>query len=247
MAGSRGNVWIWSSSSPRPLPEDRASPRLFGRRRGKPLRRTGRGLIDSLLPRLAIALPAPGEVLSVATLFPVPTRALWLEVGFGGGEHLAWQAGHNPDVGLIGCEVFLNGIASLLGHIQRDGLDNIRIFAEDARQLFPALPEASVERVFVLFPDPWPKKRHAARRFIAAANLDQVARLMVDGGELRIATDDPTYKAWVIEQMRVRGDFEDVTGDPAAKGQDWPATRYESKACEQGRQPVFYRYLRRRG
>ena len=246
MADSPGSVSIWSRSSPPPLPEEQA-PRFFGRRRGKPLRRTGRGLVEGLLPRLAIALPPPGETLAVATLFPGPTRALWLEVGFGGGEHLAWQAAHHPDVGLIGCEVFLNGIASLLGHIQRDCLDNIRIFPEDARSLFGVLPDDCFERVFVLFPDPWPKKRHAERRFVSQPNLDRLARLLVDGGELRIATDDPVYMAWVATQMAVRTDFQDVTGEPTDKGEDWPATRYENKAREQGRQPVFYRYLRRRG
>lgn len=198
-----------------------------------------------MLPRLSIVLPGAGQSIDPAALFAVPVRAVWLEVGFGGGEHLAWQAAHHPDTGLIGCEVFLNGIASLLGHIQRDGLENVRIFPEDARLLFPFLPDGCLERVFVLFPDPWPKKRHAERRFIGPANLGQLARLLIPGGELRVATDDPVYKAWVAEQMGHCEAFADATGDPAAKGEDWPTTRYEAKARQEGREPIFLRYLRR--
>ena len=168
-----------------------------------------------------------------------------MEVGFGGGEHLAWQAKAHPDVGLLGSEVFLNGIACLLGHIERDGLANIRIFADDVRRLFPALPEAGLGRVFVLFPDPWPKKRHVERRFIGADNLDQLSRVMSDGAELRIATDDASYQEWAKSQMVARSDFLDVTVDPLTKGDDWPATRYETKAREQGRQPIFLCYRRR--
>jgi tRNA (guanine-N7-)-methyltransferase len=201
--------------------------------------------MDALLPRLVIDEPVAGQKIDPATLFPQPPRAVWLEVGFGGGEHLAWQAQQNPEIGLIGGEVFLNGVASLLVHLDRDGSTNVRIFAEDIRRLLPALPDACLERVFVLFPDPWPKKRHAERRFIGQPNLDALARLLVDGGELRIATDDATYKDWAREQMALRADFTDATQDPARKPEDWPATRYETKALEQGRAPIFLRYLRR--
>lgn len=225
------------------IPQD--SPRFFGRRKGKPLRQIGRTLVETLLPSLDIPQPGEGAVLDPRSLFIKPVRAVWLEVGFGGGEHLAWQAQQNPDVGLIGGEVFLNGIASLLGHLHRDGSDNVRIFAEDVRRLFPHLPDASLDRVFVLFPDPWPKKRHADRRFVGQPNLDILSRLMVDGAELRIATDDAVYKEWAQEQMALRQDFVNVTQDPAVKVEDWPATRYEMKAREQGRAPIFLRYLRR--
>lgn len=219
-------------------------PRFFGRRRGKALRVTGRTLVETRLPDLAIPEPAPGQSLDPWSLFSHQPKDLWLEVGFGGGEHLAWQAGHHPDVGIIGGEVFLNGIASLLGHLERDGLTNVRIFAEDVRRLFPALPDACLARVFVLFPDPWPKKRHAERRFVGGANLDHLSRLMVDGAELRIATDDETYKAWAQQQMAARPDFVLATDDPAVKAVDWPATRYESKALEQGRAPIYLSYRR---
>ncbi len=227
-------------------PHDATTPRFFGRRKGKPLRQAGRGLMDSLLPRLAIAEPAPGQCLDTAALFPAPCRALWLEVGFGGGEHLAWQAAHHPDVGIIGGEVFRNGIASLLGHLDRGGTTgNVRIFPEDVRRLFPALPDACFERVFVLFPDPWPKTRHAERRFIGGANLDQLARLLTDGGELRIGTDDAVYKAWAVEQMAARAEFEEISTDRSVKPADWPQSRYEAKAIAQGRTPIYLRYRRK--
>ncbi|MBF0562853.1 MAG: tRNA (guanosine(46)-N7)-methyltransferase TrmB, partial [Alphaproteobacteria bacterium] len=166
-----------SASDSGHLPEVSAAvpPRSFGRRKGKKLRPGRSALLETLLPRLAIPRPAAGVGLDPWALFPEPLRAIWLEVGFGGGEHLAAQAGAHPDVGLIGCEVFVNGIASLLRHLDVDGLENVRVFPDDARLLLPALPERSLERIFVLFPDPWPKKRHAHRRFIGPATLDLLA------------------------------------------------------------------------
>lgn len=221
-------------------------PRFFGRRSGKPLRRTALGLIESLLPRLAIAIPTPGQRLDPVALFPEPVRAVWLEVGFGGGEHLAELAALHPDIGMIGSEVFRNGIASLLGHVERRDLANVRLFPEDVRLLLPALPEASLERAFVLFPDPWPKARHAERRFVNPDNLDQLARLLSDGGELRVASDDPIYVAWAAERLEEHPAFVklQVTTERAALPADWPATRYEIK-CLAGRQPTFFRYTRR--
>jgi tRNA (guanine-N7-)-methyltransferase len=207
------------------------------------LRCGARRLVATVLP--ALAIPEPQRPIDPWRLFPSPVRAVWLEVGFGGGEHLAWQAERHPEIGLIGSEVFLNGVASLLAHLSRQVANNVRIFVEDVRRLFPALPDACLSRVFVLFPDPWPKRRHAERRFINPANLDQLARLMADHAELRIATDDPTYRAWVVRQMTGRLDFADATVDPTVKPEDWPATRYEAKARQQGRQPVFFRYVRR--
>ena len=201
--------------------------------------------METLLPSLAIPQPSAGTILDPVALFPRPVAAVWLEIGFGGGEHLAWQAHRNPDVGIIGGEVFLNGVASLLGHLERNGSDNVRIFAEDIRRFFPALPDACLSRMFVLFPDPWPKKRHADRRFIGPDNLPQLSRLLTDGGELRIATDDAIYKDWARAQMAVHPDFADVTVDPAVKVEDWPPTRYEEKARAQGREPIFLRYLRK--
>lgn len=221
-------------------------PRFFGRRRGKALRRTALGLIECLLPRLAIGVPGPGVSLDPQELFPHPVEELWLEVGFGGGEHIADQAAAHPRVGMIGCEVFRNGVASLLGHIQAGALDNVRIFGEDARLLFPALPEGCLGRAFVLFPDPWPKKRHAERRFVCADNLDALARLLKDGGELRVASDDPTYVDWAARQLDDHPLFDKVlaTADRAALPADWPPTRYEQK-CLAGRPPTFFLYRRK--
>lgn len=229
------------------MPERRLDdgPRFFGRRRGKALRARARELLDTLLPRLSLAVPPPGGPVDPASWFETRPRAFWLEVGFGGGEHLAWQAAHNPDVGLIGGEVFLNGIASLLGQIEDAGLDNVRIFPEDVRLLLPALPEACFERAFVLFPDPWPKKRHADRRFIGGDNLDQLARLLADDGRLRIATDDAVYKDWAREQMGKHKQFSLVSEDgPDSRPADWPATRYEAKAIKAGRACLFLEYRR---
>lgn len=231
-----------------PLPESESGrsggPRFFGRRRGRPIRRTGVTLLESLLPRLAIAAPPEGTVLDPFLLFPDPVREVWLEIGFGGGEHLARQATDHPDIGFIGSEVFLNGVASLLGHVHREGIENLRVFPEDVRRLFPALPDGCLGRVFLLFPDPWPKKRHAERRFVGPENLDMLARLMMDGAELRIATDDETYKAWAIAQMAVRTEFRDLGGDHAQRPADWPPTRYEEKARREGRKPEFFIYQR---
>jgi tRNA (guanine-N7-)-methyltransferase len=226
------------------IPEDR---RFYGRRKGRPLRKGQQQLIDTLLPRLAIALPNSGK-LDPKALFPGSPTRVWLEIGFGGGEHLAEQARANRDIGLIGCEVFLNGIATLLAQVSAGGLENVRIYPEDARDLLDVLPDASLDRVSLLFPDPWPKRRHADRRFIQPANLDLLARLMKPGAELRVASDDPTYIGWALAHL-VRHPALSWTargpGDWRARTSDWPGTRYESKALREGRQPVFLRFTRR--
>ncbi len=221
--------------------------KVHGRRRGRRLRPGRAALLDGLLPKLRIALPPDGGKIDPARLFDPPKPRLWLEIGFGAGEHLAWQASHNPDVGLIGSEVFINGVASLLRHIQGDGLDTVRIHDDDARALIAALPDASIERVFLLFPDPWPKARHAPRRFVGPRNLAELARVMIDGGELRIASDDPTYQRWALRQMQLCADFAwQVTGpaDWRERTADWPPTRYEQKAARQGRRSIYLRYRR---
>lgn len=221
-------------------------PRFFGRRRGKGLRRGALGLIDDMLPGLEVILPESGDLLNPALMFPGAMRSLWLEVGFGGGEHLADQAEAHPEVGVIGCEVFRNGVASLLGHVAGRGLGNVRIFPEDVRLLLPALPDASLGRVFVLFPDPWPKTRHTERRFINRDTLDVLARLLEDKGELRVASDDPVYVAWAARLLDEHPAFEKMlaTADRSQVPEDWPATRYERK-CITGRAPVFFLYRRR--
>jgi tRNA (guanine-N7-)-methyltransferase len=189
-----------------------------------------------LLPRLAFD-PADG-----------PAGPLWLEIGFGSGEHLAAQAAAHPEVLLVGCEVYRNGIAALLGQIESRRLGNVRIWAGDARDLIDRLPARSVGRVFLLFPDPWPKARHAERRFVGPENLASLAGIMAPGAELRVATDDPTYLEWTLEHLPVHPAFRLLTTTPEDRRNrpaDWPPTRYEQKAIAAGREPAYLRFERR--
>jgi tRNA (guanine-N7-)-methyltransferase len=221
---------------------------LYGRRRGRRLRPGQRTLKETLLAQMAVALPPAGGRLDPARLFDPPAEDVWLEVGFGGGEHLAAQAAANPGIGLIGCEVFENGVVKLLGEVDRQGLGNIRLFVDDARLLIRALPEGCLGRVFVLFPDPWPKLRHHKRRFVSAEMLTELARVMRNGAELRLATDDMDYLRWMLERAPVHPDFEWLArrpGDWRERPADWPQTRYEQKALAAGRVPHFLRLRRR--
>ena len=227
--------------------KQRQAFQFYGRRKGRPLRKGRQSLFDDLLPRITVPLTL-GTTLDPATLFAPPKRAHWLEIGFGGGEHLAHQAANHPEIGFIGCEVFESGIASGLSHIAERNLENVRIHPEDARTLLAALKPQSLDRVFLLFPDPWPKHRHAQRRFVNRSNLDRLAELIRGGGELRIASDDPTYVEWTLRHVPVHPAFRWLAESPA----DWqqrPAdaieTRYEKKAREAGRVPHFFRFLRR--
>lgn len=251
MAGSRGNGSTSSTSCAAPSDGVKGPPseqrvRLYGRRRGRPLRLGRRRTADALLPRLAIDLPEHGR-LDPFGLFPKAPAAIWLEIGFGGGEHLAEQAGRCPEIGFIGCEVFDNGIARLVGEIARRDLRNVRIFTDDARLLLEALPHGSLGRVFILFPDPWPKARHHKRRLVAGPMLDRLAAIMADGAELRLATDDPGYLAWVLECTTDHPDFLWLAQRPAdwrERPPDWPPTRYEEKAVAAHRAPAFLRFVR---
>ncbi len=219
---------------------------FHGRRRGRKLRPGRRRLLEEVLPRFAVD-PATGP-LDPAALFGRPVKEVWLEVGFGAGEHLAAQAAAHPEVGLIGCEPFLNGVARLLARIEEQRLSNIRILADAARPLIDALPDASVDRMFVLFPDPWPKKRHHARRFIAPDNLGAIARILRDGAELRMASDDMGYVRWMLFHTLGHGAFEWLARGPEdwrMRPADWPETRYEAKARAAGAACVFLRFRRR--
>ena len=223
---------------------------LHGRRRGKKLRAGQQSLLDTLLPRLALALPADAARIDLAQAFggSLPTDGIWLEVGFGAGEHLVWQAEQHPGVGLIGCEPYMNGVAKCLAHIERAGVTNIRLFTDDARLVMAALPTRSLSRAFVLFPDPWPKTRHHKRRFVQRDTLDRLAELMIPGAELRLATDDPSYLPWMVEHVCTHPAFEWLAERPAdwrERPADWPVTRYEKKMLA-GR-PIFLRLHRRAG
>ena len=220
---------------------------LHGRRRGKKLRAGQQSLLDTLLPRLMLAVPpAPGRI-DLADAFGgrLPPDGVWLEVGFGAGEHLVWQAEQHPGVGLIGCEPYLNGVAKCLAHVERAGVGNIRLFTDDARLVMAALPERSLARAFVLFPDPWPKTRHHKRRFVQRETLSRLAELMVPGAELRLATDDPSYLPWMLEHAIPHPAFEWLAERPAdwrLRPADWPPTRYERKQL--AGTPAFLRFRR---
>jgi tRNA (guanine-N7-)-methyltransferase len=222
---------------------------LHGRRRGKKLRAGQGALLATLLPRLAVKLPDAPAKLDLAQLFggTLPPDGVWLEVGFGSGEHLVWQAEQHPRIGLIGCEPFINGVAKCLAHIERTGVGNVRLFIDDARFVIAALPERSLSRVFVLFPDPWPKTRHHKRRFVQRATLDLLAPVMRPGAELRLATDDPSYLPWMVEHACLHPAFEWLAERPSdwrQRPEDWPPTRYEQKMLA-GHKPVFLRLRRR--
>jgi len=185
-----------------------------------------------------------------AAFTPRPAE-LWLEVGFGGGEHALAQAAANPQAGLIACEVFENGICSLLSRLVPEGGEataplpgNLRLWDDDARVLLRALPDACLDLLFLLFPDPWPKARHAKRRFVHPEMLKLVARVLKPGGHWRIASDDPTYQAWTAEVLAAQSLF-DVAAPATTRPEGWPPTRYEAKALAAGRPPLYWSAYRR--
>ena len=167
---------------------------------------------------------------------------VWLEVGFGGGEHLIHQAEQNPDVGIIGCEPYINGVATLLGKIRKSGATNLSVHPGDARDMMDVLPAASIEKAFLLYPDPWPKSRHHRRRFVTPEHLDPLARCLKAGAIFRVATDIEDYVRQTLEQMIVRDDFEwlaEGVEDWRVAWPDWYSTRYEQKALREGRTPHY--------
>ncbi|HRX38984.1 MAG: tRNA (guanosine(46)-N7)-methyltransferase TrmB [Caulobacterales bacterium] len=220
--------------------------RLYGRRQDKPLKPRQERLMESLLPRIAVPDPSAGKLDPLA-LIP-DTDETWLEVGFGGGEHLAWQAAQNPRVGVIGAEPFINGVAKLLVHVDEQGLENVRIHFGDARPLMEALPDASLSRIFVLHPDPWPKKRHYKRRMISPWFFEESARLLKSGGELRVASDIEDYVRWTLMHAQNAKDFEWTAmraDDWRVRPDDWPQTRYEAKSLREGRTPAYLVFRRK--
>ncbi|USG61215.1 tRNA (guanine(46)-N(7))-methyltransferase TrmB [Sneathiella marina] len=218
---------------------------LYGRRRGKPLRKGQQALIEHELPGLLV--PMREEALDLAALFGSGFDKYWLEVGFGSGEHLAWQAHENPDTGILGCEPFINGVATLLGKLKSDQSTNVRIHPDAAEPLIGKLPENTIDRCFVLFADPWPKSNHNKRRFVSTTNIAALARVMKSGAELRIATDHVDYGAWILWHMLQSTRFDwiaETPGDWRVRSADWPPTRYEQKAIQKGLKPVYYRFRR---
>jgi tRNA (guanine-N7-)-methyltransferase len=216
--------------------------RTYGRVKGRPLKAGKAALLETLAPKLAI----PAGAFDPRALMPRPVE-VWLEIGFGGGEHLAGQAERRPDVLILGVEPFLNGVASLLRHVEQSGLANVRMLQGDARELVERLPGASLERVFILFPDPWPKTRHHKRRLMQDAFIAALARAVRPGGRLRFATDWRDYASWTLARLLAGPDWSWM----AERADDWrkPAadhltTRYERKALGDTA-PIFLDFIRR--
>ena len=221
---------------------DRAGA-FFGRRKGKRLRASHDRLVQTFYPPSGCALgAAPAAIF--AGRDGVET---WLEIGFGGGEHLAAQAQAHPQINFIGCEPFVNGMAKLLASIEHDKLDNIRIWDEDVTDLLPTLPDACLDRVYILYPDPWPKRRQRKRRLVSDDMLKELARVMRPGAELRFASDIDNYIGWVLARVLRSAEFRWIATGPddwRKPYEGWPGTRYEAKASREGRVPSYLRVVR---
>jgi tRNA (guanine-N7-)-methyltransferase len=220
---------------------ERNRRKLYGRRKGPKLSARQAGLRQTLLGELAYD-PARDPL----SQFPNSVKELWLEIGFGAGEHLVWQARENPAVGLIGAEPYEMGVAKILAKLDESPVNNVRLYEGDGREIIEKLPNASLGRFFLLFPDPWPKTRHHKRRFLQMEMLDQLARVLKPGAELRFATDDKSYLPYALERLMAHPEFVWLAqgpGDWKTRPPDWPPTRYETKAIKGP--PVFLRFARR--
>ena len=222
--------------------------RSFGRRRARTLNARQSGLVEGLLPPLRLDLNTPTVPADrLAERLMPGARAVWLEIGFGGGEHLIAQSEVHADVAFIGCEPFIDGVVKVLSAIEERKLGNIRLHDDDARDVLRWLPEASIDRAFVLFPDPWPKAKHRKRRLVSAATLALLARVMKPGAELRVATDIGDYARTILQAMAQQSAFRWTAMCPAdwrIQGDDWPVTRYQQKANREGRCSYFLRFER---
>ena len=222
---------------------------FYGRRKGKHLRDSQEAYLREDLGDLS-----PGPVsweenperrpLDLDALFG--GREVWLEIGFGGGEHMVHQAKANPQAGLIGAEPYINGVAMLLGKIREADVSNLRVHPGDVRDLFDVLPDGSISRAFLLYPDPWPKKKHHRRRFVTPEHLEPLARVMKPGAEFRVATDIPDYVRQTLEQVPRHGFtwLAETRSDWREPWEDWLSTRYEQKALREGRVPHYLTFRR---
>ena len=221
--------------------------RFFGRRKGRPLSSAMQRRLDEMLPKLVLP-SGPHTTDSLAVCFgALPNTPLSLEIGFGGGEHLSALARASPDMSFIGAEPFVNGIVSLLRHIDDENLQNIRIWPDDVRLILGNLPEASLSSVYVMFPDPWPKARHASRRIFNPTMLDRLAFCLKQGGRLFFASDHPAAKSWLLAEALRHSAFswtahsaKDWREHPA----DWPQTRYMAKGLREGRASSWFDFKR---
>lgn len=224
----------------------RSTEAFFGRRKGKPLREHQADSLRTVLPELRVdmSVPAPADL---ATLFPVPVDRLRLEIGFGGGEHLVHRAVENPSTGFIGVEPFVNSMAKLLGRAQELELKNVRVHDDDATELLDWLPDACLDQIDLLYPDPWPKKKHWKRRFVSKVNLDRFHRVLKPGGLFCFASDIDTYVNWTLLHCRDHGGFEwtaENAADWLTPYAGWPGTRYEAKARREGRSSAYLTFRR---
>jgi tRNA (guanine-N7-)-methyltransferase len=222
-------------------PPQRNRRKLYGRRKGPKLSARQKSLRATLLEELAYH-PEKAPL----SQFPNSVREIWLEIGFGAGEHLVWQAEQHPEVGIIGAEPYQMGVAKLLTKLDDNPLNTVRIYEGDGRDIIEALPEDSLGRFFLLFPDPWPKTRHHKRRFLQMEALDQLARVLKAGAELRFATDDKSYLAFGLERLMAHPAYDWLAEgalDWRLRPSDWPPTRYETKAIKGP--ATFLRFVRR--
>ncbi|MEO1797641.1 MAG: tRNA (guanine(46)-N(7))-methyltransferase TrmB [Pseudomonadota bacterium] len=221
---------------------------FYGRTKGKTLKPAQERDLAELLPQLTLKGVSWEENpdRTPLDLSKLGSEPLWLEVGFGGGEHIVAQAEANPGVTFIGCEPFINGVAMLLGKIRRAGLTNIWIHPGDARDLFDVLPPASIAKAFLLYPDPWPKARHHRRRFVTPEHLDPLAHALMPGAEFRVATDIPDYVRQTLEEVPKAGFTWQANraADWRTPWADWHRTRYEAKALREGRMPHYLTFQR---
>jgi tRNA (guanine-N7-)-methyltransferase len=229
-------------------PETPERARFFGRSKGKTLRKAQSIIWADGLSRLKIALNA--QPLDPAALFPQSPKAIRLEIGFGGGEHLIHRATENPDSGFIGIEPFVNGMAKLLMEVDKHQIGNIRVFDQDATRLLRKVPPASIAEIDLLYADPWPKRRQRKRRFISEESLGLMARALVPGGIFRFASDIDDYVGWTLARIIPMAQFEwQATGAPdwSIPYDGWPGTRYEAKAINEGRIPTYLTFRRSTG
>lgn len=225
---------------------ERSISHFFGRRKGKPLRARQSSLIETLLPRLRVSLDDLGRA-PAGSDSASPHADLWLEIGFGGGEHLVCDAQLHPDIGFIGCEPFVNGVAKLVTAIDQKQIRNIRVHDGDALEVLNALPDGSLGRITILYPDPWPKFRQRKRRFISSESIDAMARTLRSGGEVHFATDIDDYSGWTLQRFLASSAFEWAAREAAdwkRPWADWPGTRYEAKAIREGRTPAYLTFVR---
>lgn len=225
---------------------DRTARAFFGRRRGKRLRSSQEAAIQELLPRLFLdpGTPTPKDL---KVFFPRPVEEIRLEIGFGGGEHLLSEIARNPSIGFIGVEPFVNGMAKLLSGLEGKVPANLRLYNDDVIHILDWLPDSSLFQIDLLYPDPWPKKRHWKRRFVSQENLDRFARVLKSGGRFRFASDIESYVNWTLQHCRRHGAFEweaRHADDWRLPFENWPGTRYEAKALREGRKPAYLTFVR---